>query len=176
LLDGLFGSPAYWRIVDEHREKFTADQMREIEQTVSLLPRIREWVALPKVAETFRIGIVDFTFTWQSPADHARVFSIEPDFKVATASLLISGRQTPDQEQSMIEALNPLFVFMNTLSQFLPADDVNDNRKFRLVGLTRRPLLASVFWPPYSPFESSVARTIQLEIAHAFFRLKGDMQ
>jgi hypothetical protein len=65
--------------------------------------------------------------------------------------------------------------FMEVLSQTLPAEDVYDHRKFQLLTLTRRPLLASVFWPPFSPTNDSLARTVQLQVAYAFFRMNGEL-
>jgi hypothetical protein len=171
------GTPGFFNILPRLKSALPADRVQLAEQLAALLPRIQELVDQPAVDEYFRIGTTKLTVMWERRAQRTGVCSILVDSKIASVSLLACRCDDlePTPAGVAAEEIYELPSFVGVVSRFLPEEGWYDNRKFHLIKMTRRPLLASMFWPPFTPTGDSVARTIQRQVAYAFFRLNGEV-
>jgi hypothetical protein len=174
-LDCLPGTPAFSQILPRFEGEFNSEQTRKVEQGIALFPRMQEWVNRPAAEESFHVGDAYITVAWQRPIERAGVFSIRMNAKIASVSLVMCRNDDLDADIPSGSSMLPMLAFMEVLSRIVPAEGVYDHRKFQLVAVTRRPLLASVFWPPFSPANDCIVRTIQLQMAYAVFRMNGEL-
>ncbi len=176
-LDGVIGSPSFFtNILPRLARRLSDDQMHALMQTSEMYKRVEQWVTEAVTGAAYQAGSVECTVAWERVRPRAGVFSIHAAEQVASVSLLICRDHENDLDEQPWSENVPLWAFMRLLKRVMPANqDPIDHRTFQPVTMTRRPLLASVFWPPYTPIDDSVVRTIQLQMAYAFFRLTGEL-
>jgi hypothetical protein len=126
-------------------------ERRRVEELAETYQRIERITADEKGDATLNIGETLLRVLWEKPAKGYAVFKIFQDQQVAIVSLLLSANLEPHPKFSGMEESPPLLHFMFALNGASKLADEFDHRKFNLVGLTRRPLVAGVFWPPHSP-------------------------
>ena len=174
ILNTLPGTPEFSNILPKLRAKLNIGQMEQVAQLTSLYIAVQKWVKQSTASDTFHIGDIDYLIKWKRPDRDAGVCSLLVDSKLAFISLLIRDHDRMDMFGRAGGEFSALFAFMQSLNEATGQEDFYDHRKFRLVDITRRPLVASVFWPPFSPTSDLPARTIQRQIAHAFFYLDDE--
>jgi len=152
---------------------------------LALIRQQQEWfthtvttlVARDKLSESFTCGGSHFRVEWKRSLDTAATFTIYEGDRLATASLLISGK-TPKEDglASPPDARAALHFVCDVVNLLRDRGEAFQfEQAHRLIDMTRRPLLASVFWPPL-PDPLSDLRTAQRSLAYAFFKSEGVME
>lgn len=175
-LDAVLGTPAFSRLVlPRLAGRLNSDQMHEIGGMTEFFGRVEACVAQPVAGDACRVGGVEYVLSWERVEQRAGIFSIQGADRIASVSLMICRDRDSDVDEHPGLDM-ALLAFMRALHRVMPEEpDAYDHRKFNLITMTRRPLVASVFWPPYSPTGDSAVRTIQLQMAYAFFHLNGEL-
>lgn len=174
-LDAVLGTPAFSRLLlPKLAGRLNSDQMHEIGEMTEFFGRVEACVAQPIAGETCRVGGVEHVISWERVEQRAGVFSIRAAGTIASVSLMICRDRDGDVDEHPGLDM-ALLAFIRALRRAMSGEsDAIDHRKFHLITMTRRPLFASVFWQPYSPTGDSAVRTIQLQMAYAFFHLNGE--
>lgn len=174
-LDGVPGSRSFLNLLPTIKAAVPAEAFAGVEQEMALLPRIEQWVQQDAAKEEIEIGGAHFTLKWERPAERIGIFSIHAAQEIASSTLLLCRDDERDVKETPLARMQELTAFTTALSRFIGDENAHDMQKFQLIEMTRRPLMASMFWPPYSPTNDTTVRTIQLQFAYAFFRANGEI-
>lgn len=171
MLAGTPGSPSYFKhLWPKLQKQLSETQLARAQVVANLYSRFQRCIEQKQGVERFIVGDEQIVVNWELFAAGAAVCGILTDGDPSIICLLVCNVADSHKRAMLLHG-----AFPTALSRFLPQEDVYDYRKFRLIEMTRRPLLASVFWPPNAPTGASTARTVQKQIAHAFFHLHGDL-
>ena len=132
------------------------------------------WVELKSKTVSFTCDRSEFRLDWKREFETAAHFSLREGEKLAASSLLISGREPVDESSPMTpDARAALHFLLDGMQDVREVQEVfGFEQAKRLISMTRRPLMASVFWgSPPEPL--SDLRTAQRTIAYAFFKAEG---
>jgi len=157
------------------KEKLPPNLLPLGEQEMGLLSQTEQWVKRAKICEQLTVGDDRFTLNWERPAERTGIYSILVNEKIASITLLLCRNDDLARDAAMTQRNLEIFSFMTALGHFLAEEELPDSRKLRLIDMTRRPLMTSMFWPPYAPTNDNSARTIQRQFAYAFFRMNGEL-
>lgn len=175
-LDCVAGTPGFSRILPRLEGRLNGDQLHMLGEITELFGHVEACVTKAVAGIPFRVGGVEFVVSWEQVHRDAGVFSIRAAGTIASVSLMICRETDADFNEQPWHEMKPLLAFRNALGKFIPLESMSAGpRKLDLVTITRRPLLASVFWPPYTPTGDSTVRTIQLQMAYAFFHRNGEL-
>ena len=148
------------------------DAVRIVRHHADLLPVFRRWVMSPKADESFVFGDAQFELAWRSPERGTGVLFLSRAGHPKIGTLLLTGIE----RVAPVNLLGPDDIaeseFLEMLKTRFGQSPFDRTDALKLVRLTRRPLVATVFWPPRAAEDSDV-RTVQRMLAFQFFAAHG---
>ncbi len=161
---GLPGEPHFERMLAHYRKHMLPDALTKIRKWTELEPMLRGWMKSDKVNKFIDMPDHRLGVEWTLCEEGYGVLTLSADREVAKISVLIA---TPDHREDRASS-----VLLSATSKFMAEKAYERRELFKLADMTRRPLIASVNFPPLVDDGSDV-RTAQRMLAYAFFKHHG---
>lgn len=166
------GGSGFVQLRQMMRDRGHADVVRAMQELEDLLPSMRQWLSTPKVETSFTYRDCPYQLAWESPAGGTGILFLSRDGRLSLGALLLSGLEPAEPTLSLAGDELARFAFTGLLTARAGDPSFERAGALKLVHLTRRPVVGTVFWRPI-PQEDSDVRTIERLLAFRFFREHG---
>jgi|SRR6185312_1721592 len=174
LFDDLPGTLGFERMLEQFEARVGPQELALARQQGDFLKDVvGGWVRREQATETLVCGRRLFKMEWGRPLEGSAMLTLSHSENVVSLSLLLSRDEREVKHAPQIDPeIRATLLFTVRAMQLTRDDEGRFNRATDQIHMTRRPLVASVYWPPVPQPEDDV-RTAQRMIAYAFFKAEG---